>query len=208
MRTKTTLVMALLVPLVMPALAACGETSAPASPTATTGETAETAAAVAETPITRPTQGTSDGWTTFTSQTDGFSVDMPGEPQASTQSTDSPVGDVTFYFYQVTDGPAQYAAAYCDYPVETADLDADMILQDAIQGAAQGFEVANMQAVDVQGNPGIEGEINPPGTYVWFRGMLVENRLYQLIVSAPEAQKELYDSDARRFIESFTLLNP
>jgi hypothetical protein len=83
-----------------------------------------------------------------------------------------------------------------------------MILQNAIQGAAQGFEVANMQAIDVQGNPGIEGEINPPGTYVWFRGMMVENRLYQLIVSTPEARKDFYNGDARRFIESFKLLNP
>jgi hypothetical protein len=205
--------MALLVALVMPTLVACGDTGTLANPTTTLNGTA---VAVAETPSALatherselPTQDTSDGWTTFTSQADGFSVDMPGEPQASTQSTDSPLGDITFYFYQVTDGPAQYAAAYCDYPVETADLDADMILQNAIQAAAQGFEVANMQAIDVQGNPGIEGEINPPGTYVWFRGMMVENRLYQLIVSTPEARKEFYNGDARRFIESFKLLNP
>jgi hypothetical protein len=29
-----------------------------------------------------------------------------------------------------------------------------------------------------------------------------------LIVSTPEARKEFYNGDARRFIESFKLLNP
>jgi hypothetical protein len=151
-----------------------------------------------------PTEAMSGGWTTY--RAEGFSFDMPAEPQASTRSSDSPLGTLTFYFYQSTDGPAQYATAYTDYPVDATDLDAEEVLQDAIQGAAQGFEVANMRAIDLQGNAGIEGEINPPGTYVWFRGILVKNRLYQFIVSAPEAQKDIVNADARRFIDSFTLL--
>jgi hypothetical protein len=45
-------------------------------------------------------------------------------------------------------------------------------------------------------------------THVWYRGVQVNNRLYQLIVAAPEADKDAFAEDAARFINSFTLLNP
>jgi len=188
----------------IPAIVACGDTSAPAS-IATTAVAATPTTALDD-PPSEPVEASPGGWTTYVSKSEGFSIDMPGEPQASSRSADSPLGKLTFYFYQLSDGPAQYAAAYTDYPVDAADLDPESVLQDAIQGAAQGFDVANMQTLDVQGNSAIEGEINPPGNYVWFRGILVKNRLYQLIVSAPEAQKDSINADARRFIDSFSLL--
>jgi hypothetical protein len=185
-------------------LAACGDSGAPAGPTAVVGEAAT---AVLEAPTGEPTEAASDGWKTFTSEADGFAVDMPGEPQASNQSTESSLGEITFYFFQLAAGDAQYVASYNDYPVASESLDAEQLLNDAIEGAAQGSEVDNLRMVEVQGNPGIEGEINALGvTHVWYRAILVANRMYQLIVTAPEASKEEFDAGAWRFIDSFKLL--
>jgi hypothetical protein len=104
----------------------------------------------------------------------------------------------------------QYAAAYNDYPVEMdpADLDTEQVLKEAIEGAAQGKEIVNTRAVEVQGNPGIEGEINASAeAHVWYRGILVKNRLYQLIVSAPATDMAEGEANARRFSDSFKLLD-
>ncbi|MGA7730830.1 MAG: hypothetical protein WCD37_06115 [Chloroflexia bacterium] len=213
---QTTLGMILVTALTILALVACGDASTPATPatpaTPTTAARA-TATAVLEQPTNEPTedvQDTSDGWITFTSEAGGFSVDMPGEPQETSQTNDSALGKITFHFFQVTDGGMQYAAAYNDYPVEMdqADLDTEQLLKEAIEGAAQGKEVVNTRSIEVQGHPGIEGEINVSAeAHVWYRSILVKSRLYQLIVSAPEADMAEGEANARRFIDSFKLLD-
>jgi hypothetical protein len=67
---------------------------------------------------------------TFTSEADGVSVEMAGEPQTSTQSMDSALGELTFHFFQATNGAAHYVVSYNDYPADmtAADLDPDSIL--------------------------------------------------------------------------------
>lgn len=192
----------------MIALAACGDTSTPANPSTSN---ASTPAALIEDAVAEPTQAVpaSDGWATYSSPA-GFSVDMPGEPQETEQTTTTGLGDITVHFLQVTDGPAYYAASYNDYPADmaTEDLDPDNLLQDAWQGVGQSGEVINTQPIEVLGYPGVEGEINVQDTtHIWYRGLLVEDRLYQLVVTAPEPEKVQYANAARRFIESFALDN-
>ena len=203
---KTTLGMVAVASLVMAGVGACGDTSAPATPTT---QAQPTPTVVLKEPTAAPTENTSNGWQTFTSEADGFAVDMPGEPRASTRTTDSPLGEVTFHFFQLSDGEGQLAVSYNDYPVAAEDLDPEQLLTNAIDGATQGSTVQNMQTVNVQGHTGIEGEINGQGiTHVWYRGILVRARLYNLIFTAPEANKADFDDEARRFIDSFRLLNP
>ena len=204
---KTTLGTILVAALTILGLVACGDTGTPATPTTAAQATATV---VLEQPTTEATQATSDGWVTFTSEAEGFSVDMPGEPQETSQTNDSALGKITFHFFQLTDGGMQYAAAYNDYPVELdpADLDTEQLLKEAIEGAAQGKEVVNTRSIEVQGNPGIEGEISVSAeAHVWYRSILVKSRLYQLIVSAPEADVAEGEANARRFINSFKLLD-
>jgi hypothetical protein len=204
-RTTLKLGMVLAAALSIPALVACGDSGAPTNPTAVAKDAPTS---VTEQPAIEPTLATSDSWMTFSSEAGGFSIDMPGEPQMSTRSTDSPLGEVTFHFYQLSDGSAQYVVSYNDYPVPLEQLDAQVeVLDDAIQGAAQGNEMENVQAIEVQGNPGMEGETTIQGQHVWYRAILVENRMYQLIASSPESAKDASAFCARRFIESFTLLD-
>ena len=190
----------------MIALGACGDNAIPA---ASATQTQPASALAPAEPTAAPTEKMLDGWQTFTSEADGFAIDTPGEPQASTRTTDSPLGEVTFHFFQLSDGDAQYGVSYNDYPVAAGDLDAKQLLTDAINGAGGGSEVQNVQAVDVQGHPAIDGETSLQDVaHLWYRGILVRERLYQLIVTAPEDNKAAFDDDARRFIYSFELLKP
>lgn len=205
-RTRTTLGTIFVAALVILALVACGDTPAP---TSTPTQASEIPTALVEEPTSEPTRATNDSWRTFTSEAGGFSIDMPGEPQASDQTTDSPLGQITFYFFQAVDGPAQYVVSYNDYPVTAEELDPEQVLSDALEGGAQGNEVQNAQATEVQGYLAKEGEIAIQGTtHVWYRAILVKNRLYQLIMSAPEAGKDDSAGNAHRSIQSFKLLNP
>jgi hypothetical protein len=189
-------------------LAACGDANTTISSNNSI-EAQRSATTAPEASVGSATEVAQDKWLTFTSETDGFSVDMPGEPQISTQSMDSALGELIFHFFQLTKGTAHYAVSYNDYPVEMTaeDLDADSILNDALGAVAQSSKAGNVQRIDMQGHPGIEGEVSlKGGMHVWYRGVLVYNRLYQLIVAVPEGGKDVFADDAGRFIRSFTIL--
>jgi hypothetical protein len=210
-KTKSVLVASMVGVLAMVALAACGDTGTPPGTTAASATAAATPTALVEAAPAEPTDTppAPDGWATYSSP-EGFSVDMPGQPQETQQTTPSDLGDITVYFFQVTDGPAYYAASYNDYPLDMSaeDLDPDNTLSDAWQGVGQSGEIVSTQPVEVQGYPGVEGEINVQDTsHIWYRGIMVKDRLYQLVVTAPEAEKDQYADGANRFIESFTLDN-
>jgi hypothetical protein len=132
---------------------------------------------------------------------------MPGEPQETQQTADTALGEITVYFVQVSDGAVAYGVVYNDDPVDAADLDPDQVLEDAINEAAQGETVQNMQKVEVQGYPAIEGEVTiQEVAHAWVRVVLAGKRVYQLIITAPEASNADYADGARRFIESFSLV--
>jgi hypothetical protein len=189
-------------------LVACGDAGSPIASSSPPTLAQNTPATTTQ--LDEPAQVVRDGWTTFTSEADDFSVDMPGEPETSTRSMDSAVGELTFHFFQLTKGSAFYAVSYNDYPAEMTaeDLDTDNVLENGLEATAQGSEAQNVQRIEVDGNPGVEGEATVQETnHVWYKGILVKNRFYQLVVVAPEADKGEFGSEARRFTESFKLLN-
>ena len=200
---------AVLVLLAMLGLVACGDTPAPASPTNAPSATPTTAVKQAAEPTTASQSGggAADGWSTYRS-TVGFSVDMPGEPEVSQQTTPSELGDITVMFFQVNDGTVQYVVGYNEYPIEMTeeDLDADNLLDEAMAGVGQSGEISNVERIQLQGNPGVKGEINiQDTTHVWYTGVLTKNHLYQMIMTAPEGDKADYVDEARRFFDSFAL---
>lgn len=192
-------------------LAACGGTEGAGDSSSSAAQPPATHSATVPSPADETPESAADGWVAFTSIDDGFSAEMPAQPETETKSMDSALGELTFYFFQVTEGAAYYAVSYNDYPVDMSaeDLDPDSLLSDAMSSAGGGGEIQNVQRIDVQGHPGIEGEMAvQETTHVWYRGVQVNNRLYQLIVAAPEADKDAFAEDAARFINSFTLLKP
>lgn len=191
--------------LISAGLAGCGDAAPTATPISEARPTS-TEAPDAD-PTSEPTQSSEVRWQTFTSEEGGFMVDMPSEPAESSESADSALGNITFHFLQVADGDAQYAVSYNDYPVSLDDP--EQVLKDAIEGAAQGEEVENTTSIEVQGHRGIAGEVTLQKIYhIWYRGVLVDKRLFQLILYAPEDNHADYDDEAERFARSFVLLNP
>jgi hypothetical protein len=191
-------------------LAACGDAGTSTGGANPAVEVQTSPSVTPEKSAVEPTEAAPDGWTTFVSEADGFSVDMPGEPQTSTQSMDSALGELTFQFFQVTEGTALYMVTYNDYPIEMTedDLDPESVLQEGIDATAQGGEAENVRRIDVQGNPAIEGEINlQEKTHIWYRSILVNKRLYQMVMTAPESDKSEFADEVGRFLESFKLLN-
>ena len=76
----TGIVVALSVSLgILVGLAACGDAGTSTGGANPVAEV-QTAPAYAGEECGEPTEAAPDGWTTFVSEADGFSVDMPGEP--------------------------------------------------------------------------------------------------------------------------------
>lgn len=179
-------------------LVGCGGTPPAASPTATLP--APTVITDAE-----PTQETSDSWKTFTSEEGRFSILVPAEPKEDTQVTDTQVGEITMNMFVVSGNGPEYTAMYSDYP-ESAVGDPEEMLQGAIDGIAKNATLVSQNKTTVAGNPAIEAEFEAEGVnYVWYKTVMVENRIYQLIVATSTAGKDLHANDARKFIDSFEL---
>src|SRR5215203_3870028 len=73
-------------------LAACGDAGTSTGSATQAVEVQTSPSVTREKSAGEPTEAAPDGWATFVSEADGFSVDMPGEPQTSMQSMDSALG--------------------------------------------------------------------------------------------------------------------
>jgi hypothetical protein len=78
------------------------------------------------------------------------------------------------------------------------------LLDDALDGTGRtAKEVGTRKEIQVQGHPGLETEFAPQGGHMWYRVVLVGNRLYQVGVVAHSAAKSDYAPRAERFFGSF-----
>jgi hypothetical protein len=158
-------------------------------------------------PPVRPTAtGASTGaWETFISAEGKFSVEMPGTPREGSQEIDLGVlGTVPMVSFAVNRVVIEYTASYIDYPASAVSgRDVSEMLQGAFAGVAGSNQIAGQELIDVQGNPGLQGEFAHPSGYAWYKAVLVENRLYQLIAIA--TNREASEADARRFLDSFRI---
>jgi hypothetical protein len=178
----------------------CGGTPPATSPTATLP--APTVITDAE---PEPTQGTSDTWKIFTSEEGRFSILMPAEPKEDSQATQTQVGEIMMNMFVVSGNGPEYTAMYSDYP-ESAVGDPEEMLQGAIDGIAKNATLVSQKKTTVAGNPAVEAVFESEGVnYVWYKGIMVENRIYQLIVATSTAGKDIYADEARMFIDSFVL---
>jgi hypothetical protein len=153
-----------------------------------------------------PTRGTSNpgDWVPVTSDAGEFNVLMPNAPRENTSNTTAGGMELELFNFVSTEGDVEYTLVYVDYPQEAvASLDPRELLQNAFGGVHGTNEVAAQEEIDVQGNPGLLAEFDSTSGYVWYKSIIRENRLYQLIVIAPE--KEGNEEDAMRFLDSFEI---
>lgn len=186
-------------------LSGCGGDSA-AGPTATTGPAATATSAATSTPA-------GDVWQTYTSTEGNFKISMPGKPTESNQTANSALGELTTYFVKYEEDDAQYLVSYSDFPEGTMtgskpeDVVADSFSK-TFESSPDTNQVIEKSEITVQDYPGMEAEIEyTSGNYVWYRQVLVNNRMYQTLATTLTSGKEELDDEAKKFHESFKLLS-
>ena len=138
---------------------------------------------------------------------------MPGKPQEQTQAVDSAVGTVKMHIASFEDRSGAYLTTYVDYP---AELIRSGLENDVLDGAVQGG-VANVNGkltrqtdFPLGAYPGREAEFDAPAQgsqpamHIKSRYFLVNNRLYQVMVVAPQNQG--LPAAAQKFLDSFKLI--
>ncbi len=150
-------------------------------------------------------------WKLFTSTEGRFSVQLPGTPTASNDSTPTAVGKIELHLFTVTgDKGSAWIANYSDYPAALTKLsNPNKILDGAMNGAVKGVSgtLKSKKTITVNGFPGREFEASAQqGLSFSGRIVLAENRMYQLTaVSVPGT---IPKSDVVKFFNSLTITKP
>ncbi|MBN2378456.1 hypothetical protein JXM67_01455 [candidate division WOR-3 bacterium] len=148
-------------------------------------------------------------WTQFTSKEGGFSVLMPTEPVKDKQTTPSGGVSVDLYSFKVNYPPVEYAVMYNDMPFED-EITPQVVKgvfdvgRDAVIMAFSGTLLADKD-ITLDGNPGREFRIKTSNNFIYTsRVYIVDNRLFQLIVTVPENVSS--EEATAKFMDSFKLL--
>jgi hypothetical protein len=148
------------------------------------------------------------GWSEYRSVEGRYRIDMPGKPELETDPVE--MGDQELPMMQaIVGGPeATYLAAYMDFPAEMIrGLPPHKVLENARDGAADGFTLRSDRTLTVAGSPAREYVIEQPeGVVLVMRILLVGARLYQMVVVTIPPGGTADRADTRRFIDSFAVV--
>jgi len=150
-------------------------------------------------------------WKLFTSESGGFSVRFPREPEKQTEQVNMPVGEgykkINMYMIMVRDPGFTYLVVYNEMP-EWNPEDADYIFDQARDGgiASLNGKLISEKDIRLDSHPGREIKLNnSKGLYYRSRMYLVEDRFFQISVTTLE--KEAASSNIAKFLNSFELLS-
>ena len=197
----------LLITGVVALLAACQSAATPtAAPTAAPKPTV----APAE-PTPAAAAGPFDGWVAFSPDDGSFKLLLPARPELQTQELPD-LGTLNIYMTTARDNASAYGVMFNDLAADAVNQSsAQDLLETTMNGAAQrvGTELLGSRATDVQGYPALDFAVQipaqsdlPDGGVYATRIILVNNRLYQLIVTqAGEGDQALISA----FLDSFSV---
>jgi hypothetical protein len=205
MSFRTTLIAIVSLLMLAALLAACG------------GGATEPAAAPAE-PTAAPDPLA--GWITFTAPDGSFTVRLPAEPEAQTETVPTEAGDIEMAMYLTESDDRMVMLSHNGFPPMIADVIAagdDATIQSLLDGGRDGA-VSNVggalqdeKQITVAGFPGreftftVDSNASPTGEAITgvARVILASDRLYQLIslTNADETNPALVQA----FFESFQL---
>lgn len=151
-------------------------------------------------------------WKTFTSTQDGFSIDLPKEPEHVQQTIDIPKSDLKIDYNTYLSEPSDnvvYVVSVWNYPKEIDMSKPEVNLQDGFGGmlsALPGSEVVSMRMTEVDGHKALEFLVKNDDIYFQGKLILVHNTLYQVF----SVYKDSIDmsADYLHFIDSFDLISP
>ena len=147
----------------------------------------------------------------FSSESGQFEIAAPAPFEETQQSVETPVGPVEIYTFTAETENTAYVVAYSDYPAEIIEqTDPQALLDSSRDGAVSnlGGTLVSEEVIDLAGNPGRSLVISAAANQeqaatINSRIYLVDNRLYQVLVVAPEGEET--PDDASLFLDSFDL---
>lgn len=147
----------------------------------------------------------------FASEAGQFTIAAPAPFEETQQSVETPVGPVEIHTFTAEAEDTAYVVAYSDYPPEIVNqTDPQVLLDSSRDGAVNnlGGTLISEEVIDLEGNPGrslvISATANQDQTAtINSRIYLVDNRLYQVLVVAPEGTSTPEASET--FLDSFDL---
>jgi hypothetical protein len=141
-------------------------------------------------------------WKLFSSETGGFRVLMPGEPQPGQSQ------NVQFVTVERPQDAVVYTVSYVDFPVSPKDQPGGV--KEAFSGVKAGIVEANAQVtaeqdLELKGYPGQEMRVvQASGLVTRFRSYVVDQRMY--IVMAQTKNEKNLGKSIEGFLNSFQLL--
>ena len=149
-------------------------------------------------------------WQPYTGPDGSFSVQMPGTPEEQKQALYNDLfGNFTAYIYAVDYDSTTYMVVFTQYPESISAISTPFELLDNARDGA----VANVQGTLVDEKvirlgdyPGKEITIRLPaaGMLADVRMYVVDTRLYQVMVTSPEANFSQKAADT--FLDSFAII--
>jgi hypothetical protein len=148
----------------------------------------------------------------FKSALGRFSVMTPAELKETTQTVETPGGNLKLHIFVGQEGRTGYFVSYNDHPPELVKrASPENMLDGARDGAVGNIQgnLASESKITLEGYPGREIVIDgtaEDGRGLTIRGrlFLVKNRLYQVMAVTPRGQANTKEIDD--FLQSFKLL--
>jgi hypothetical protein len=149
-------------------------------------------------------------WREFTSEEGRFSILVPRTPRETTETVETPVGEIDEHSFIVIHGSITYIASYSDYPQNVLTSDPQAVL-DAFRNSAVTSvdgKLLSERSISINGYLGRELKIkiadDSDTAIVRLRIYLVGNRLYYIYTLALEERAS--SSSIDKFLNSFKLL--
>ena len=143
----------------------------------------------------------------FTSRAGTFSVLLPGQPQYSSSSIETPFGRTTLHkFNVVTDGgDYAYLVMYADYPTDMSRVDKATLLTNVCAKGAAGVngQVVSGKRVSINGYPGHMARSESDKFTFLHLVCLAGQRIYQVIFTMPKGYP--FPANVNSFYDSFTI---
>ena len=152
----------------------------------------------------------SPAWRRFQSTEGRFEVMLPKPPEQMQQMVDLLGESIPLYAFASEDTSADYLISYADYPQEFISRigEPSEFLQAVKEGFLGGIEARDVvtQSRRLQGYPGLMVEyMTPDGASGYAHFYLVNDRLYQLMVTSQPRNSGNWPDNAQRFLTSFDL---
>jgi len=147
----------------------------------------------------------------FASEAGQFTIETPAPFEETQQSVETPVGPIEIRTFSAETEETAYVVAYSDYPSEIVDqTPPEELLDSSRDGAISslGGTLVSEEEIEIEGNPGrslvisTDANQNQAAT-INSRIFLVDNRLYQVLVVAPDGVENTAVAD--QFLNSFDL---